>query len=108
MLVDSAGTFFKAVSARKYKDVGDKYDKGLSEVLKFDPRYYRMKFANGAGPMQAGLIADDLDAQGLKEFVAYGPDGEVDGLSPHSTMFALFANSFKDVDARLRTLEQRH
>lgn len=103
VMVDSAGTLFKLASARKYKTDFAPYTKGLADVLKLNPTLYRLKSANGAGYLQGGLIADDLDAIGMTEFVAYGPEG-VDSIN-YGHMAALFTNALKEIDARLSKLE---
>ena len=102
VMVDSNGTLFKLASARKYKMDTAPYSKGLSDVLKLDPQYYRIKSQGEDSHLYAGLIADDLDAQGLSEFVAYGPEG-VDSIN-YGHMAALFTNAIKELSAELQNL----
>ena len=102
VMVDSAGTLFKLASARKYKTDIAPYTKGLADVLKLDPQYYRVKSQGEDSHLYAGLIADDLDAQGLSEFVAYGPEG-VDSIN-YGHMAALFTNAIKNLAAELQNL----
>jgi len=102
VMVDSNGTLFKLASARKYKIDISPYSKGLADVLKLDPQYYRVKSQGEDSHLYAGLIGDDLDAQGLSEFVAYGPEG-VDSIN-YGHMAALFANSIKELSAELQKL----
>lgn len=102
VMVDSNGTLFKLASARKYKTDIAPYSKGLADVLKLDPQYYRVKSQGEDSHLYAGLIADDLDAQGLSEFVAYGPEG-VDSIN-YGHMAALFTNAIKELAAELQNL----
>ena len=106
VMVDSAGTLFKLASARKYKMDIAPYTKGLAEVLKLDPQYYRIKSQGEDSHIYAGLIADDLDAQGLSEFVAYGPEG-VDSIN-YGHMAALFANAIKELSADFEAYKAAH
>ena len=106
VMVDSAGTLFKLASARKYKMDIAPYTKGLADVLKLDPQYYRVKSQGADSHMYAGLIADDLDAQGLSEFVAYGPEG-VDSIN-YGHMAALFTNAIKELAADFQSYKSSH
>lgn len=105
VLVDANGDLFKQASARKYKEDFAAYKKGLPDVLKLQPMLYRLKTAKHAGPLQGGLIADDLDAMGMSEFVGYGPEG-VDSIN-YGNMAALWVNAFKQIDSRLKKLEAK-
>lgn len=105
VMVDSAGVLWKLASARKYKMDFAPYTKGLADVLKLDPQYYRVKSQGEGSHLYAGLIADDLDAQGLSEFVAYGPEG-VDSIN-YGHMAALFTNAIKELVAKNESLTAR-
>ena len=70
------------------------------------PSYYRLKSAEGAGYLQAGLVADDLDEQGLTEFVAYGPDG-ADSVN-YGHMAALFANAISELHTKINEIGEHH
>ena len=106
VMVDSNGSLFKLASARKYKMDFAPYSKGLADVLKLDPQYYRIKSQGEDSHIYAGLIADDLDAQGLSEFVAYGPEG-VDSIN-YGHMAALFANAIKELAADFQSYKNSH
>jgi hypothetical protein len=106
VMVDIAGTLFKLASARKYKMDIAPYTKGLADVLKLDPQYYRVKSQGEDSHLYAGLIADDLDAQGLSEFVAYGPEG-VDSIN-YGHMAALFTNAIKELAADFQAYKDAH
>jgi len=69
--IGATGELFRSTSSRKYKhDITD-YTRGLADVLKLRPVFYK---GNNDGDTQyAGLIAEEVAEAGLTEFVLYSP-----------------------------------
>lgn len=103
--IDSGdGGIYRSTSSLKYKtDVRD-YDKGLDEALQLRPVYYKGK-TNGDTQF-AGLIAEEVDAAGLTEFVMYDEAGQPDALA-YQNMVALLLSAIKDLNGKVDALEAR-
>jgi hypothetical protein len=101
--VDSGGQIRRSTSSRRYKENIAAYAKGLAEVLAMNPVTYTSKLDDD-GIVHAGLIAEDLDALGLTEFVQYDPQGRPDALA-YGNIVALLINAVKELSARVEALE---
>jgi len=104
--INSDGSFGRAISSLKYKtDIID-YDKGLIEVMKLRPVYYKSKNEKEYGIQFAGLIAEDLHDLGLTEFVQYAVDGTPDAIGyPH--MIALLTKAIQELSVKNEELSNR-
>ena len=98
--LNSNGEMYRSTSSLKYKTSVKNYNKGLAEILKMRPVYYRGK--NDGKKLYAGLIAEEIHDLGLTEFVQYADDNTPDALH-YANMIALLVNGIKelknDVDA---------
>ena len=104
MFVDSSGFVYRSTSSLKYKtDVKDSIH-GLADVLKLRSVTYKAK--NGDDTVFGGLIAEEVHAAGLTEFVAYAPDKTPDSIN-YGNMVALLVSAIKELTARVQTLEAR-
>lgn len=104
LFVQSDGYVKRSTSSLRYKtDVID-YNKGLSDVLALRPVYY--KGINDGSTQFAGLIAEEVDAQGLSEFVVYNNENEPDALH-YGNMVALAFKAIQELNAKVELLEAR-
>ena len=104
MFVDSSGFAYRSTSSLKYKtDVKDSIH-GLADVLKLRSVTYKSK--NGDDTVFGGLIAEEVHAAGLTEFVAYAPDKTPDSIN-YGNMVALLVSAIKELTARVQTLEAK-
>jgi hypothetical protein len=102
MFVDSSGFVYRSTSSLKYKtDVKDSIH-GLADVLKLRSVTYKSK--NGDDTVFGGLIAEEVHAAGLTEFVAYAPDKTPDSIN-YGNMVALLVSAIKELTARVEALE---
>jgi hypothetical protein len=98
------GTLGRSTSSLKYKtDITDS-TRGLADVLKLRPVTYKSK--NGDDTIFGGLIAEEVHAAGLTEFVAYAPDNAPDAIH-YSNMVSLLVAAIKELTARVQTLEAK-
>jgi len=98
------GVFFRSTSSIKYKrDVVD-YDKGLQEVLQLRPVYYKGKSEFDGDTQFAGLIAEEIDELGLKEFVQYAEDGSPDALA-YGHMVSLLTKAIQQQQTMIAELQ---
>lgn len=104
LFVTSGGTFQRSTSSLKYKTDVLPYTRGLTEVLALNPVFYKGK--NDGTTQFAGLIAEDVDAAGLVEFVQYADDGTPDALA-YGNMVALAFAAIKELNAKVEALEAR-
>ena len=102
--IDANGTFFRSTSSAKYKtDIKDA-SYGLTEVLALRPVTYKGKSSDG--PTVGGLIAEEVDAAGLTEFVVYAQDGSPDALN-YGNMVSLAFKAIQELNAKVEALEAR-
>jgi hypothetical protein len=121
MFIDSGGNLLRSSSAARYKvdqrplevpataldvKLKDWVDRGAMERKAEMDALPRPFTENAARDYDAinldripGLIAEDLEAAGMHQFVVYGPDGQTEGV-----MYERFA--FAQIDALLGRLEE--
>lgn len=88
----------RSTSSLKYKtDVTDT-PHGLAEVLKLRSVTYKGK--NDGDIVFGGLIAEEVDAAGLKEFVQYAKDGSPDSLA-YGNMVSLCVKAIQELNAKV-------
>ena len=104
MFVDSSGFVYRSTSSLKYKTDVKNSIHGLADVLKLRSVTYKSK--NGDDTVFGGLIAEEVHAAGLTEFVAYAPDKTPDSIN-YGNMVALLVSAIKELTARVQTLEAR-
>jgi len=96
MTVLSSGTIARSTSSLKYKrDVQDATH-GLAEVLQLRPVTYKGKGENDGETVFGGLIAEEVHAAGLTEFVQYADDGTPDALA-YGNMVSLLVKSIQEL-----------
>ena len=104
VFVAADGTLGRSTSSLKYKkDVKDSIH-GLADVLKLRSVTYKSK--NGDDTVFGGLIAEEVHAAGLTEFVAYAPDKTPDSIN-YGNMVALLVSAIQELTARVQTLEAK-
>jgi hypothetical protein len=104
---DGGNRLYRSTSSRKYKEDIIDYTSGLPEVLKLRPVFYKGKNKEADGDKQfAGLIAEEVDEVGLKEFVVYDKDGSPDALD-YSHMVALAFKAIQEQDVQIKSLTAR-
>lgn len=102
--VDANGSLFRSTSSLKYKTDVQDASHGLAEVLQLRPVTYKGK--NDGDTIFGGLIAEDVDAIGLTEFVQYASDGTPDALA-YSNMVSLAFKAIQELNAKVESLETR-
>jgi hypothetical protein len=104
LYISSSGVFQRSTSSIRYKkDVSD-LSYSLSDVLKLRPVRYRG--INDGDTWIGGLIAEEVDAAGLSEFVAYDTAGRPDALH-YAHMVALLINAIKEQNGTIEALKTR-
>ena len=108
VFIDSSGYLYRSTSSIKYKrDVID-YDKGIATVTQLRPVYYKSKVndpdGNPVNTQYAGLIAEELDALGLDEFVVKDNTGEVESIH-YGNMVALLTKAIQEQQALIAQLQ---
>jgi hypothetical protein len=102
MFVGSNGDFYRSTSSLKYKTDVQDATHGLAKVLQLRPVTYKGKAENDGNKVFGGLIAEEVDAIGLKEFVQYAEDGSPDALA-YSNMVSLLAKAIQELNAKVET-----
>jgi hypothetical protein len=108
--IDSSGFITRATSSLRYKKDIVNYDKGLAVVNQLRPVYYKSSVAGADGNIPdtqfAGMIAEELDALGLTEFVEYGAENQVESIR-YGNMVALLTKAIQEQQALITTLTDR-
>jgi hypothetical protein len=106
MFVQTDGTFYRGgVSALKYKQ--DVRDLELIDINKFRAVRYKSKCEMDDQTIDYfGIIADEVDAAGIKELVVYGADGEVESFMYERLTVVLLKN-LQSQKATIESLKAR-
>jgi hypothetical protein len=110
VVVFSNGSLARSTSSLKYKkDVQDSIH-GLVDLLKLRSVTYKQKNTdiegNAVDAVFGGLIAEEVHAAGLTEFVQYAPDGSPDALA-YGNMVSLCVKAIQEQQALITTLTDR-
>jgi hypothetical protein len=104
VFVDSNGLLQRSTSSLRYKRDPKPYTRGLADVLKLRPVTY--KGINDGDKVFAGLIAEEVAAAGLEEFVIRDSENRPDALH-YPQMVALAFAAIKELKADNDSLRAR-
>ena len=102
--IDSNGNFARSTSSLKYKKDVQDATHGLAEVMALRPVTYKGKAETDAGKTFGGLIAEEVHAAGLTEFVQYAKDGSPDALD-YGNMVSLLTKAIQEQQALITQLQ---
>jgi hypothetical protein len=102
--IDSGGNFYRSTSSLKYKKNIEEATHGLAEVLQLRPVTYKGKSENDGETIFGGLIAEEVHAVGLTEFVQYAEDGSPDALA-YGNMVSLCVKAIQELSTQLTELK---
>jgi len=106
VFVDSSGRIMRSTSSLKYKtDVTDATH-GLADVLKLRSVTYKTNGESDGDAIFGGLIAEEVHAAGLTEFVQYADDGTPDAIS-YGSMVSLAFKAIQEQQAIIESLKAR-
>jgi len=105
MFVGSNGVVSRSTSSLRYKENIQSSTKGLAEVLALRPVTFTSKNSDD-DKVYGGLIAEEVDAAGLTEFVMYDEQDRPDALH-YANMVALAFKAIQDLNAKVEALEAR-
>lgn len=98
------GSLYRSTSSLKYKKNVKNSVHGLADVLKLRSVTYEGKSENDAGRTFGGLIAEEVHAAGLTEFVMYAEDGTPDALA-YGNMVSLLVKAVQELSAEIQALK---
>lgn len=101
MTVDANGTLYRSTSSLKYKTNVQDATHGLSDILKLRSVTYEGKGEVDKGKTFGGLIAEDVDAAGLKEFVSYRDDDGTPDALHYGNMVSLCIKAIQELNAKV-------
>ena len=96
--VSSTGALQRSTSSLKYKTNVQDLTHGLADVLRLRAVTYQGKAEADSGITFGGLIAEEVHATGLTEFVQYAEDGSPDALA-YGNMVALAFKAIQELKA---------
>ena len=102
MYVDSGGLVYRSTSSLKYKTSVQDATHGLAEVMALRSVIYKGK--NDGDTVFGGLIAEEVHAAGLTEFVQYAEDGTPDALA-YGNMVSLCIKAIQEQQALITQLQ---
>jgi hypothetical protein len=94
--VASNGIIYRSTSSLKYKKNVADATHGLTDLLKLRSVTYKGKGENDGETVFGGLIAEEVHAVGLTEFVQYAEDGSPDALA-YGNMVSLCVKSIQEL-----------
>ena len=106
LYVGSDGALQRSTSSLKYKRNVQDTTHGLSELLELRPVTYQGKSEQDGDTVFGGLIAEEVHAAGLTEFVQYAEDGTPDALA-YGQMVSLCIKAIQELSSRLAALENK-
>ena len=102
MYINPAGFMLRVGSSLRYKNTVNDATHGLAELLTLRPVTY--KGNNDGDTIFGGLIAEEVHAAGLTEFVQYGQDGEPDGIG-YGNMVSLCIKAIQELKSELESVK---
>ena len=102
--LNASGELQRSTSSLKYKTDVKNATFGIADVMKLRPVTYKGKSETDGDTIYAGLIAEEVDSAGLKEFVQYAEDGTPDALS-YGNMVALAFKAIQELKAELDSVK---
>jgi len=105
MALDSNGFLYRSTSSLKYKHDVQDASFGLADVLKLRPVTYKAK--NSGETVFGGLIAEEVDAAGLKEFVVYRDDDGTPDALHYGNMVSLCIKAIQELNAKVDAQAKR-
>jgi hypothetical protein len=106
LAIGASGEFIRSTSSLKYKKDVQDATHGLAEVMQLRPVTYKGKSAQDGDTVFGGLIAEEVDALGLTEFVQYAEDGTPDALA-YGNMVSLCIKAIQELKAEVDSLKQQ-
>jgi len=104
VFVNSNGALVRSTSSLKYKTDVQDATHGLEDLLKLRPVTYKGKSEQDGDTVFGGLIAEEVDAAGLTEFVQYAENGTPDALA-YGNMVSLCIKAIQEQQALITTLQ---
>jgi hypothetical protein len=106
LFVTSGGELQRSTSSIKYKRNVEDSVHGLTELLQLRPVTYQSKADSDGEARYGGLIAEEVDAVGLSEFVQYAEDGSPDALA-YGNMVSLCIKAIQEQQAVIEELQAK-
>ena len=104
--ITSDGYIYRSTSSLKYKRDVEDATHGLAEVMQLRPVTYKGKSKSDSEKILGGLIAEEVHAAGLTEFVQYAEDGSPDALA-YGNMVSLCIKAIQEQQAMITALTTR-
>ena len=98
--INSDGSVYRSTSSLKYKTDVQDATHGLTELLTLRSVTYKGKSESDADKTFGGLIAEEIHAAGLTEFVQYAEDGTPDALA-YGPMVSLCIKAIQEQQAQI-------
>jgi hypothetical protein len=106
----SNGQLFVTSSSERFKHGITAYDKGLTDLMQLEPKYFTYNDEPGQ-KQRAGFIAEDFHALGLTEYVEYWNDEDGNATVPseigYSNMVAILVKSIQEQQTMIETLQAK-
>jgi hypothetical protein len=98
---------FTSVSDGRLKTVTGDFKKGLKEILKIQPVLYKWNQKSGLDTtsINAGFVAQDVEAAGIPEATPIGKDGYYS--FSDRAMIAALVNAIKEQQAEINLLKKK-
>ena len=106
LFVTSGGELQRSTSSLKYKKNVQDAPYGLQELMALRAVTYQGKSTSDGDTVYGGLIAEEVDAAGLQEFVQYADDGTPDALA-YGNMVSLCIKAIQEQQEIIAELQAK-
>lgn len=106
LFVTSGGELQRSTSSLKYKKNVQDAPYGLQELMALRAVTYQGKSTSDGDTVYGGLIAEEVDAAGLQEFVQYADDGTPDALA-YGNMVSLCIKAIQEQQEMIAELQTK-
>jgi len=106
LVIDVNNVIRKTSSSIKTKKNIEDYSPDLNSIMQLRPVLFNFNSQENTDPKQAGFIAEEVEALGLKEFVVYGADQKPESLN-YGNMVAALLLVIKDQQKQLDNLSNK-
>jgi len=104
VVLDANGGLLRSTSSLRYKTNVENATHGLAEVMELRSVTYNA--VNDGDIVFGGLIAEEVDAAGLSEFVQYDHEGKPDAIH-YGNMVSLLIKAIQEQQEQIETLKAR-
>lgn len=103
--ISAGGDIYRSTSSLRYKKNVEDYSKGIDDLMRLRPVSFESINEKEEGVKYAGLIAEEVDSLGFKEFVQYDINGLPDALA-YQNMVTILIKAVQEQQVQINGLKE--